>query len=138
MTIYLSGDVAVKYGDQVSMSFREKEFSWVVGTVIRKGCDAYVLRRDDLGVISFNGCEEFGNYDYVEDLVKALAKAGFIVNGFIDYYGDYEGRYHIDDNEIRHLNEIEKNVDDADDQTLIDELVRRGFSVSKGEENAKA
>ena len=138
MTIYLSGDVAVKSGDQVSMSFREKEFSWVVGTVISKGCAAYVLRRDDLGVISFDGCVEFGNYDYVEDLVNALAKARFIVNGTIDFTGDYEGRYHVKENEIRLLSESEMHVEDADTKTLINEIVKRGFVVLKEGKNVEA
>lgn len=69
--------------------------------------------------------------DDLDFLLEKAKEKGFVINGEVSWYGDDEGRYIIKDNEIEHLTIDECYLRDADDETLIAELKRRGFQVTK-------
>ena len=48
----------------------------------------------------------------------------------VDYYGDYEGGYRITDGTLMPYDNFSLGVIEADDETLIKELKRRGYDVT--------
>lgn len=67
--------------------------------------------------------------------VNMLEPLGYILNGDVAFYGDYgDGRFEIKDNRILVLSVEEAAIVDASDETLIEELKKRGYDVVKKEE----
>lgn len=67
--------------------------------------------------------------------VNMLEPLGYILNGDVAFYGDYgDGRFEIKDNGILVLSVEEAAIVDASDETLIEELKKRGYDVVKKEE----
>lgn len=67
--------------------------------------------------------------------VNMLEPLGYILNGDVAFYGDYgDGRIEIKDNGILVLSVEEAAIVDASDETLIEELKKRGYDVVKKEE----
>lgn len=78
---------------------------------------------------------EFYDYDFevtANELVEYLGKLGYILNGVVNRYGDYgEGRIEIDNNEVTYTDQEDYWRKDADDNSLIEELEKRGYTVVK-------
>ena len=67
--------------------------------------------------------------------VNRVEPLGYILNGDVAFYGDYgDGRIEIKDNGILVLSVEEAAIVDASDETLIEELNKRGYDVVKKEE----
>ncbi len=65
-------------------------------------------------------------------LIDQLSALGIQLEGRISYYGDYEGAYVVEKGKYcDDLCSEELAIIDADDDTLIAELERRGFTVGK-------
>ena len=70
-------------------------------------------------------------------LTEALKPFGIIITeGDIEYWGDYEGKYIIENNELTQINREDFGLYLSDDQRLIDELNRRGYDCIKREDRA--
>ena len=68
--------------------------------------------------------------DMVDDLVDLLAAQGIMLQGRVDFDGDCKGAYLWKNGEHHtELNQSEVEINDAGDQTLLDELKRRGYNV---------
>lgn len=67
--------------------------------------------------------------------VDMLEPLGYILNGDVAFYGDWgDGRFEIKDNGILALSVEDAAIVDASDETLIEELKKRGYDVVKKEE----
>ena len=93
-----------------------------------------ILDHDDDFCIKGNDIE-FDDY-YSSDLdgelieiVKALEPAGYILNGIIKYYGDYEGKIYIENNKVKSLDATETGLYEADASVLIESLKKKGRYV---------
>lgn len=65
-------------------------------------------------------------------LIDQLSTLGIQLEGRISYHGDYEGAYVIEKGKYcDDLSSEKLAIIDADDDTLIAELERRGFTVKK-------
>lgn len=74
-------------------------------------------------------------YGDIEDKLCKLANS-FITLGIpieleVDYYGDNNGKYVVENNEFINFSSEELVIKDADTQDLIDELEKRGYAVIK-------
>ena len=64
--------------------------------------------------------------------VNRVESLGYVLNGEVAFYGDYgDGRIEIRDNRIGVLSVEEAAIVDASDETLIEELKKRGYDVLK-------
>ena len=69
--------------------------------------------------------EEYGDIECdLKDLLEDLP--GVIINGQIDYYGDYDGRYEVKDSVLSSLNKNEVAIREASVEELLKEIARRG------------
>lgn len=74
--------------------------------------------------------EEYGDIECdLTDLLKNLP--GVIINGHVDYYGDYEGRYEVKDSVLSSLSKDEVAIRDASVDELVDEIERRGIDITR-------
>lgn len=68
----------------------------------------------------------------IRNLVEVLYGMGFVLEGYVNYYGDDDGRYEIPgDGTVEDLSGDECTVKDAKDSALIAELESRGYAVTK-------
>lgn len=122
MTIINSGTV-----------YANKPFTWEAKTEIaaNKDIDPDLLdciEEDQLEIEEwYENCFE----DELEALVKTLAPLGYILNGCIDYFGDYEGRIYVKQNEITSVDVHDMGLYEATDETLINTLKERGYTILK-------
>ncbi len=79
--------------------------------------------------------ESYGDIEKdLTNLVDALVEDGITVEGSVNYYGDYEGRYDVCATGVTPFDRDAVAIRDADDATLIAELESRGFIVTKKED----
>lgn len=74
-------------------------------------------------------------YGDIEDELYKLANS-FITLGIsieleVDYYGDNNGKYVVENNKFINLSSEELVIKNAETQSLIDELEKRGYAVIK-------
>ena len=75
------------------------------------------------------------NFDLdIKVLIDNLKPLGYIINGMIEYYGDYDGRYDVKDNVVTEIAREDFGLYDATDETLISMLEQRGYTVIKKED----
>lgn len=67
----------------------------------------------------------------IEKFCETLKAQKIFVNGTISYFGDYDGKYTIENSEYKEFSAAESTIMDAHDQELIRELNNRGYSVYK-------
>lgn len=93
------------------------------------------VEETDPGIATFFIEEAYG--DIEGDLrlaTRQLKKEGILVNGTIDYFGDYDGRYTINDSTVTldEPNYSEENLHTVSDESLLNEIMRRGMSLLAG------
>lgn len=74
-----------------------------------------------------------GDFNYViQDVINAIEPDGYVLNGTVNYYGDYgDGRTEIVDNDVSLLFADEYWRHDASDDELIAVLEERGYIVTR-------
>ncbi len=83
--------------------------------------------------------EEINAKDFDGDiysLVDEIGPLGYVLNGTIEYWGDYEGKYYITDNECENVDISYTGLIEATDEELIEILEERGYAVTKKEDAA--
>ena len=77
--------------------------------------------------------EYFDRYfeDKAAQLIKLLKPLGYVLNGYVSYYGDYDGAIEIQDNKLTVISSEEMTVRNATDELLINEIKYRGYKVFK-------
>ena len=79
--------------------------------------------------------DDYYSYDLEDELQKLcekLAPLGYLASGHISYYDDYIcGRIDVEGDVVFYLSAEESAVQQANDQTLIEELEARGYTVAK-------
>ncbi len=122
MTIINSGEV-----------YANKPFTWEAKAEIatNKNIDPDLLDYIDEDRIEIEEWYESCFEDELEALVNTLAPLGYILNGCIDYYGDYEGSIYVKQNEITSVDVHDMGLYEATDETLINKLKERGYTILK-------
>lgn len=72
--------------------------------------------------------------DTIEQMIGALSPDGYVCDGTISYYGDYDGQIIVKDNVVRSLDIQDVGLYNATDETLIRMLEERGYTVTKKED----
>ena len=67
----------------------------------------------------------------VAHLIHDLKPLGYVLNGYVSYYGDYDGAIEIQDNELTIISSGEMTIKNATDELLINEIKFRGYKVFK-------
>lgn len=73
----------------------------------------------------------------IENLIEKIKPMGYVLDGDIDYSGDYEGVIAIRANEVEIIPQEEMAIRNADDNRLIREIESRGYTVTKRDEVIK-
>ena len=102
--------------------------------MIREFKNEALLELDDYYSVGIDGCSE----EQLQRAVDILADLKIRTKVQIDFYGDggdadIEGRYILEKNssKLRILSTDEMAVMDASDRSLIEELIDRGYNVTK-------
>ena len=93
----------------------------------------YFIEEDAIEFVEYYGANLDESFEFI---IKHLAPLGYVLNGSVEYYYDFEGRYDIKENKVTAMTKEEAIISDAYDRTLISELERRGYTVvviKKGE-----
>lgn len=69
--------------------------------------------------------------DEVQAMIDALAPLGYVFDGRISYYGDYDGMIVVKNNVVQTVDEEDIGLVTADDETLIAKLKERGYTILK-------
>jgi hypothetical protein len=69
--------------------------------------------------------------DVCKDIIQMLSPLGYILNGQVSYYGDWEGTLYITNNNIESVAIEDTGLYEASDQTLITKLKERGYTILK-------
>lgn len=64
-------------------------------------------------------------------MVETLTPLGYVFNGKVAYYGDYDGQIIVKDNNVRCVDIEDVGLYNANDNTLISMLNERGYKVFK-------
>lgn len=70
--------------------------------------------------------------DEIREIVNVLAPLGYVLDGEVEYYGDYDGKIYIENNEVIDVDVTDIGLHEASDETLIQILESRGYTVTKG------
>ena len=122
MTIINSGTV-----------YANKPFTWKAKTEIAANKDIDPELLDCIAEDQLEIEEWYENYfeDELEALVNTLAPLGYVLNGCIDYFGDYDGRIYVKDNEVTTVDIADIGLHEASDDDLIARLKGRGYTILK-------
>ena len=78
---------------------------------------------------------EYYTYDleeFLANIVDRLKPLGFTLTGSVEYFGDWgDGRIDVDGDDMSSLAREDFALHDADDDTLIEMLSQRGYTVTK-------
>lgn len=69
--------------------------------------------------------------DEIKEIVSVLASLGYVCNGEVEYYGDYEGKIYVEHNQVIDVGIEDTGLHEASDETLIQILSERGYIVTK-------
>ena len=72
-------------------------------------------------------------YETAKLLISKLAPLGYLLNGSVEYYGDWGGVVVITNNYVSDYNSDQWIIKQASDNELIEELGSRGYRVTKYE-----
>lgn len=76
-----------------------------------------------------------GSFEEVlEEIVQKLKPLGYVFNGQVAYYGDYEGKIYVENNKITLRSIEDTGLYEACDAELIQMLEDRGYIVMKKSE----
>lgn len=118
MTIYYNGTLTVV--DKSGINVSSENIRKALGTSL----DSSYF---DTGVVTFE--DELMGGNFIEDFVCEAKKREWVVNGSVDYYGDYEGRLVVADNQVTDMDIDSAIIADASDEALISELKQRGYEI---------
>jgi len=93
----------------------------------------YTIKEKEIEFVEYYCTDLDESFEFI---INHLAPLGYVLNGSVEYYYDFEGRYDIKENKVTAMTKEEAIISDADDRTLISELERRGYTVvaiKKGE-----
>lgn len=76
--------------------------------------------------------------DQLEAMVAALAPLGYVLNGEIQYWGDYDGKIYVQNNKVITVDIADTGLYEASDAELIQILEQRGYRVEKATEEEKS
>ena len=108
--------------------FTEEVKAFVIEELGEQRRNGYTIKEDEIEFYEYY-CNELN--ESIEFIIEHLAPLGYVLNGSIEYYYDWEGRYDIKDNKVTILSKEEMIICDADDAMLAKELEKRGFAVIK-------
>lgn len=66
-----------------------------------------------------------------DTFIAPLIPLGYVANGTVEYWGDYEGKYYINDNKVEDVDIAQTGLYEATDEELIEILTERGYTVTK-------
>lgn len=72
---------------------------------------------------------EFYAWDFDDYLKQLFTETAYVFNGTVSYYGDFDGRYDVTDNNVENIAREDFTLHDADDETLISILESGGYKV---------
>ncbi len=125
-TIDLNKPLTKKAADAVNKIGKANYLNWAEKA--RKGDTEFVIDDSD-SLKEFDA--DFLNID------EAISPLGYVMNGRVDYWGDYEGCYLIDDSNIEEIDKEDFSLRFSDDQIIAEEMKRRGYVFFKPEEGLK-
>ena len=67
----------------------------------------------------------------LQAMVNTLSPLGYVLNGTISYYGDYDGQIIVKDNKVQSIDIEDVGLYTADDSRLIQMLKERGYTILK-------
>lgn len=101
----------------------------VLGEQSRSGCGGYTLYGDS---IEFHEYYTYDLEEFLSGITDRLKPLGFTLTGCVEYFGDWgDGRIDVDGDTVSSLSREEFALHDADDDTLIEILSQRGYTVTK-------
>ena len=63
-------------------------------------------------------------------VINALKPLGYIANGVVEYWGDYEGKLYVEDNEVKDRDISQVGFYEATDEELVEALTQRVYKVT--------
>lgn len=69
--------------------------------------------------------------DDIQEMIDLLSPLGYVLNGEVQYYGDYEGKIYVENNKITLRSIEDTGLYEASDAELIQMLNERGYDVIK-------
>ncbi len=67
--------------------------------------------------------------EVLDEIIQKLKPLGYVFNGTVHYYGDYEGNIYVDDNIVECVDVENIGLHDTSSGTLAAALERRGYIV---------
>ena len=67
----------------------------------------------------------------IRAFVDVLAPLGYVLDGAVEYYGDYDGKIYVENNQVIDVDVTDIGLHEASDETLIHMLEARGYTVTK-------
>lgn len=83
--------------------------------------------------IEFDGFYACDLEDLIKVMITKLAPLGYVFNGEISYYGDWDGKIYVHDNQIDVRSIENTGLYEASDALLIQMLRDRGYIVTNKE-----
>ncbi len=124
MQIYTSGTLTVKDGKIIPES---------VGREIENLFDTPAVSVLD-GAVEFSDALGYLGED-LSSLCALAAQNGLSLSGELEYYGDYEGAYIVEDNKFEDVSRFDYELRHASDDVLFEELRRRGYTIATKKQN---
>lgn len=69
--------------------------------------------------------------DEIQEMIDLLAPLGYVFDGEVEYYGDFDGKIYVTNNTIKDVDVKDIGLYDATDEELIQILEIRGYEVRK-------
>ena len=93
--------------------------------------EKYLVLSPEDDTLSIDEFHQSGADGIFNTMIEALAPLGYVLNGSLRYFGDYDGMLYITDNEVEELDDLDRWQNDASDEELIEVLEKRGYKVEK-------
>lgn len=120
--INTGGITANKPFDAAALNVLENECSWFDNKWLPEFGDIH---------IEFEGVMDSAFDEVLEEIVQKLKPLGYVFNGEVQYYGDYEGKIYVENNKITLRSIEDTGLYEACDAELIQMLKDRGYIVTK-------
>lgn len=92
-----------------------------------------ILKNDNLEIDEWDtleiGCYASDFDGYLNEIISKLSPLGYVLNGEIEYSGDYEGKIYVNNNHVESLDIAETSLYEASTEELIKKLTERGLYV---------
>lgn len=101
---------------------------------IEEAAEVVIVNSDGQAILEYVDTYLGDSCDDLARVTKELYSKGIKLDGVLNYYGDYDGRYEVHDGEVEDLDQDAVAIRDAVDAVLIRELESRGYEIKKKEE----